>query len=286
MNTNLILLLHGPILSNGINFLTSEIHKSPDERKNVRTNFDSSENIRLLSILFRKYGFKIIYSGWQEDEEWLNNNTHILDGFCVNDENLYKDESNFLGKPIQNNKEKFIAGCLYGINYSINLFGNESIVVRMRSDIAVDIKKICDEILKITHLPKALLIEYADPENIFFIPDFIFISNIKLQLDVYKHLSDLYKLNGSAYHLSHHIDLGATFLKFKLENKLEQLICMSQSFHESMVWRGIPRYYQKAFISNPKPYYFDCLVDYPINFTLDDLSKIIPPELSGRFTAP
>ena len=71
MNITKILLLHGPILSNGINFLSSEMHKSPDERKNIRANFDSSENIRLLSILYRFYGFKVIYSGWQEDEEWL-----------------------------------------------------------------------------------------------------------------------------------------------------------------------------------------------------------------------
>jgi len=282
MNITKILLLHGPILSNGINFLSSEMHKSPHERKNVRTNFDSSENIRLISILYKMYGFKVIYSGWQEDEEWLKNNAHLFDGYCVSNQNIYKDESVFLGRPIQNNKEKFIAGCLSGINYSLNLFGNDSIVVRMRSDLAVDIKKINEEISKITHLPKAFLMEYADPGNIFFVPDFIFISYIELQFQVYNHLYEMYTLNGYAYHLSHHIDLGATFLKLKNENKLDQLICMSQSLHDSMVWRGVPRYYQKAFITNFEYYYFDCIVDYPINFSLSDLIKSIPLELNGK----
>ena len=284
MNINNILLLHGPILSNGINFLSSEIHKSPDERKNIRANFDSSENIRMLSILYKAYGFKVVYSGWQEDEEWLKANAYLFDGYCVNNQNIYKSESDFLGRKIQNNKEKFIASCLSGINHSLNLFGSNSIVVRMRSDIAVDIKKVNEEILKIMHLKKAFLMEYANPANIFFVPDFIFISYIELQYQVYKHLSDMYKLNGSAYHLSHHIDLGATFLKLKNENKLEHLICMNQSIHDNMVWRGIPRYYQKAFIVNPENYYFECIVDYPINFSINDLEKSIPPELTGKIS--
>ena len=145
MILNKFLILHGPVISNGINFLTSEIYKTPDERKNVRVNYDASENIRLLSFIFKRYGYRIIYSGWQEDEEWLINNSHLFDGYCINNQNLYKEESNFLGKQIQNNKEKFIAGCLSGINYTINHFGNEGIVVRMRSDIAVDVNKIFEE---------------------------------------------------------------------------------------------------------------------------------------------
>jgi hypothetical protein len=282
MKFNKILLLHGPILSNGINFLTADIYRTPQERKNVRVDYDAKENIRSLSILFKKYGFIIVYSGWEEDEAWLKSNESIFDGYCISSQNSFKNESDFLGEKIQNNKEKFIAGCLSGINHSINLFGLNNIVVRMRSDIAVDVRIINEEILKIVNLPKSFLIEYADPKNIFFVPDFIFISYIDMQLQVYQHLYEMYKLNSNAYHLSHHIDLGATFLKLKNEKNLEQLICMSQSLHESMIWRGIPRYYQKSYISNLESYYFNCLVNYPMNFTIEDLIRKIPPELSGK----
>jgi hypothetical protein len=281
MNTNKILLLHGPILSNGINFLSSEIYRTPQDRKKVRNDFDCRENIRLLSILFKKYGFLIIYSGWQEDEKWLESNAHIFDGYCISNQNLYKDESEFLGKRIQNNKEKLIASCFAGINFAINKFGNNSIVVRMRSDMAVDIKKINEEIMKIIDLPKALLIEFADPENIFYVPDSIFISFIEPQLQIYQHLSDIYKTKGGGYHLSIHIDLGATFLKLKNEKKLGELICMSQSFYDTMIWRGIPRYYQKAYISKLENYWFDCIINYPAGYTLNDLIKMIPAELAA-----
>lgn len=277
-----ILLLHGPVLSNGINFLSAEICRTPAERKKVRVDFDARENIRLLCILFKKYGYIVIYSGWSEDEDWLKSNSYLFDSYCISSQNLLKSESNFLGSNIQNNKEKFIAGCLAGINHATKLYGTDSIVVRMRSDIAVDILKINEEIIKIINLPKSIVIEYVDPSNIFFVPDFIFISHIKIQLLIYEHLNEMYKQKGFAYHLSHHIDLGATLLKFKNEKKLDELICMNQIIHESMVWRGVPRFYQRSYLSKKENYYFNCVVNYPNNFTLEDLIEQIPNELSGQ----
>ena len=282
MEIKKILLLHGPILSNGINFLSAEIYRSPSERKKVRVDYDARENIRLLSILFRKHGYIIIYSGWHEDDDWLKANKYLFDSYCVSNQNLLRSESNFLGNKIQNNKEKFIAGCLTGVNHAAKLFGNDSIVVRMRSDIAVDIIKINEEILKIINLPKSFVIEYADPDNIFFVPDFIFISHISVQIKIYQHLFEMYREKGFAYHLSHHIDLGATLLKFKNEKKIEELICMNQIVHDSMVWRGIPRYFQKAYLSKFENYFFDCIVNYPNNFSVEDLINRIPAELSGQ----
>lgn len=277
-----VLLLHGPIISCGINFLSAQINRTPEERKKVWAEYSSKENIRSLSIIFRKYGYKILYSAWNEDKDWILNNSELFDGFCFSDQSIYPEETLFQSKLIQNNKEKLFYSCQAGIKLAKSKFGEECIVVRMRSDICIDIEAIELEVLKINHNNDSILIEYAHPNNTYFVPDFILISSLPVQQMIYDHLVEL-NSQGISYHISSHIDLGATFLFLQEQNKLKQIMCMSQRVHNTMVWRGIPRYYEFNYNKSHEALFFDCIAIYPKYFSLQDLISSIPTELSGRF---
>jgi hypothetical protein len=281
MKMNKVLILHGPIISSGINFLSAQIFRTPQERKSVRAEFNSAENTRSLAKLFRMYGYKIIYSGWNEDEEWIRANSNLFDAFCISNQSLFPDETLFQSRPIQNNKQKLFFGCLAGVKLVQEKFGSECVVVRMRSDICVDVKAIDQEVIKANGNPKSILIEYANPSNTYFVPDFLFISTLPVQLKIYQHLVDI-NARDESYHISSHIDLGATFLMFLEQKELDSIILMHKRIYESMVWRGIPRYFELAYKKSEELLFFDCFLIYPKDFSLQDLIKAIPPELSGR----
>ena len=279
-----ILLLHGPINSNGINFLSSELFKTPSERANVRADFDASENIKALAFLFRRLDFKIIYSGWEEDESWLIENVNLFDSICISNQSELPSESNFLNEKIQNNKLKLYTGCLNGILHIESIFGSNCIVVRMRSDIGIDVELINREVKNNIQFPNSISLEYADPKNTYFVPDFIFISTLQIQKYIYGHLTTICK-NGFAYHVSSHIDFGATLLRMRDEKLLDTILTMDHRLYDGMVWRGLPRYYAFPVNSSYKSLYFGCIIKYPEQISIKNLIDSISPELIGNFVS-
>lgn len=254
-----VLLLQGPVVSNGINFVTSHLYRTPEQRKPVRADYDAGENIRMLSHVFRARGWKVVYSAWKEDEAWIRQNAVLFDGNCVSDQSSFREDSAFMGRVIQNNKEKLYFGCLAGLNQVRERFGEDCWVLRMRS----------------------VLIEYAEPRNTYFVPDFLMLSAWTSQHQLYAHLTDVCA-RGVSYHISSHIDHGAGFLKLLEDGSVDLIACMKAQVHMTMVWRGIPRYYLLALQDYHEDYFFDCVLQYPASVKLADLVRMIPQELSGR----
>lgn len=276
-----VLLLQGPIVSNGINFLTSHRFRTPEQRKPAWAVYNAQENIRALSHVFRARGYKVVYSAWTEDEDWIRQNADLFDGYCVSDQSNFREDSRFMGRVIQNNKEKLYVGCKAGLDRVREIFGEDCWVLRMRSDIAVDPALIDQELKTLAEHPRAVLIEYADPSNTYFVPDFLMLSAWATQHHIYAHLTDVCA-RGVSYHISSHIDHGAALLKLTQEGLIDLIVCMQAPVHLTMVWRGIPRFYVLALEDYREDYFFDCVIKYPSNVKLGDLIRMIPEEMTGR----
>jgi len=276
-----VLLLQGPVVSNGINFVTSHLYRTPEQRKPVWAAFNAEENIRVLSHVFRARGWKVVYSAWREDEAWITQNAHLFDGHVISDQSNFREDSRFMGRVIQNNKEKLYFGCLAGLLRTRELFGEDCWVLRMRSDIAVDPVLMDQELLKLAASPRAVLIEYAEPRNTYFVPDFLMLSAWASQHALYAHLTDVCA-RGVSYHISSHIDHGAGFLKLLEDGVIDLVACMKAQVHRTMVWRGIPRYQLLALQDYQEDYFFDCVLQYPAGVKLADLVRMIPRELAGQ----
>jgi hypothetical protein len=278
---NKVLLLQGPIESVGINFFSERIYRTPEERKLVWAKYDCGENVRALSHVFRSFGYKIVYSAWSEDSDWIIKNANLFDAVCVNSQAEIASTVEFMGRPIQNNKEKLYRSIYAGLIEIQKQFGADCAIVRMRSDIAVDIREIEKAVEISEQFQSSFLVEYADQTNIFYVPDFITVGSLALTMSLYRNLISLCDRNES-YHISSHIDHGIELFNLQEKGILKHLICMHKEVHDSMVWRGIPRFYGQAYTQSTVDLLFNCSVKYPSTHSVESIKAHMNPMLSGR----
>jgi hypothetical protein len=275
-----VLLLQGPIESKGINFLTTQLYKTPEARIRVSGTFNAQENIRSLSYVFRSRGYKIVYSGWSEDAAWLNTNKDLFDACCISEQQDIPDSVEFQGRSIPNNKEKLYFSLHQGLRTVEREYG-DCMVVRLRSDVAVDVCEVDNMMQTAFAYPNSILVEYANPENILFVPDFITIAGLGLHLKLYGNLSKICRASGG-HHISSHIDHGIEMLRLKERGELSHVICMSRQLHDSMVWRGLPRYYANYREDVSAKLFFNCLLNHPVGLNSEQVLQNMHPELAGR----
>jgi hypothetical protein len=276
-----VLLLHGPIQSIGINFLTSQLHAAPEDRNRVSAAFSAAENIRSLSHVFRGRGYKVVYSGWSEDQAWITQHQSLFDAYCINDQKELPDSVEFQGRLIQNNKEKLYFSLYQGLREIESVMGQDCTVVRLRSDVAVDVKEIDKLVLTCFNYPQSILVEFANPDNVLFVPDFITIADLATHSKLYRNLSRLCRQSGG-HHISSHIDHGIEFLRMREQSELSQVICMTRALHDAMVWRGLPRYYAQTDGDPSEKLLFNCLINYPPGMNFEAMLKSLHPNLAGR----
>jgi hypothetical protein len=276
---NKVLLLQGPLDSKGINFLTPELCGNSGDH--VFAQFDTRENIRALSYIFRNHGYRIVYSGWEEDRLWLSENSQLFDAVCVNNQDNIPNTCEFFGKNIQNNKEKLYFSIYQGLLEIQRKISENCLVLRLRSDVAVDIRQLEKFTPALLLYQDSIIIEYAKTDNTYFVPDFLTVASLDTHLRLYKNLIEICKRQGG-YHISSHIDHGLEFLNMQLRGELSEVICMGSEVHNSIVWRGIPRYYANLKIDTSNVLLFDCLIKYPNGANIDSVIKSIHPELLGK----
>jgi hypothetical protein len=275
-----VLLLQGPVESKGVNFLTAQLYNTQEERARVCATFNAQENIRSLSYVFRSRGYKIVYSGWSEDTAWLHTNKDLFDACCISEQKDIPDSVEFQGRTIPNNKEKLYFSLHQGLKVVAHEFG-DCMVVRLRSDVAVDVNEIDKMTMTAIAYPNSILVEYADPDNVLFVPDFVTIAGLGLHLKLYGNLSKICRENGG-HHISSHIDHGIEMLRLKERGELSHVICMSRSLHDSMVWRGLPRFYANHLEDASAKLFFNCLLNHPAGMNSEQILQNMHPELAGR----
>ena len=268
MNPQKVLLLHGPLNSVGTNLIVQRFYPDPVERKRAWAAFNCEQNVIALSVVFRQLGFKVCYSGWVEDRAWLEANASLFDALVVSDPAGLKEESIVTGQAVPNNKEKFYYSVWQGLEEIERTLGADALVFRLRSDIAVRPDLAAAELAKVVPGSGRLMIEYLNAVNMLAVPDFMLAAEARVMKAAY---GDMFRRSreGREFHVSSHIDHAFTYISLQRAGVAGEIQCMGRAIFDSMIWRGIPRYYELLLEERPDhQYVFDVLLsvppDYPI----------------------
>jgi len=275
-----ILLLHGPLRSTGINSVTQQLFKTEDVRAKGVFPFQAEANTFALSTVFRAHGYKIVYSGWDDDREWLEANRELFDVLVLSDQSNLKDKDVRQGFVIPNHKERFFFGVYRGLEAVQQHYGADAVVFRLRSDMAVRVELAQEEINKAIVKPGILLIDYLDPANLLRFPDFMTCGRVKTVLALFQDMA-LRSIAGEGYHVSSHIEHGLTAARLQQEGVIGEIGSMSRALFDSLVWRGIPRYLEYGF-TDYQEMAFGMIFTVPPNLNLQEYIDNIPAVLSGR----
>lgn len=263
-----VLLLHGPISSVGINLVSQNLVPGPGEsRQTFSQAFDCRANIIALSMAFRRLGYKVGYSGWNEDREWLEANSQLFDCMAISDQTNLKSEDMVGATVLQNNKDKLFFSVAEGLSEVERHFGCDALVMRLRSDSTVNPRLVEDEMVLAQARPGGMRIEYLDGGNLLWVPDFMMIARVGIMHAMYQEMFQR-SVNHKGYHVSSHIDISLTLIGMLQSGRLTAVECMSRALFDSLIWRGIPRYVEQVLYPLNKPFAFSCTLNVPPEFDL------------------
>ncbi|HEX8606333.1 MAG TPA: hypothetical protein VF774_27065 [Pseudoduganella sp.] len=276
-----VLLLHGPLNSVGTNLIVQRFYPDPVERKRSWAAFNCEQNIIALSVTFRALGFKICYSGWNEDRAWLEANSGLFDNLVIVDQSGLKEESMFVGRAVPNNKEKFYYSAWQGLCEIERATGSDALVFRLRSDIAVRPDLAAAELDKVHPGSGRLMIEYLNAANMLAVPDFMLAGELRVMKTIY---GDMFQRSraGEDFHISSHIDHSLTYILLQQAGLVGEIQCMGRLLYDSMVWRGIPRYFEQTVAgADAQQLVFDALLAVPPGFDVHaQVRGAAPPAVS------
>jgi hypothetical protein len=275
-----VLLLHGPVEAKGINPITQNIARDSQSRTEISEPFHASHVINAMSYVFRVQGWKVIYSGWEEDAEWLRTRSSYIDHIIISDQNALPSETIFRGVPIQNNKEKLYYGVLRGAQAAQESYGADALVFRLRSDVAVHYAYAMLEMLRLERNPDAVMIEYMDMSKPFSMPDFMNMASARIMTAIYQHLFDRSRA-GTPYHISSHVEHSMAYMQLQEDGVISDMLCMGRQLYDSVVWRGVPRYLENVFEGFAKDLYFGGKVDRNPEVRVADLVALMRNEDKG-----
>lgn len=248
--------------------------------------YDARYCISETSRVFRALGYKIAYSGWLEDEEWLNANCELFDYLVVSDQHQLSTESSYFGKTIGNNKDKLYYAALRGLQLIRAELGDHARVFRVRADATVHQGLIDAYLSRIAPGSGDLMIEYYNVTNMLSTPDFLLLGESGVMTTLYEGMFQR-SVSGAAYHVSSHIDHMLSYLLLQQQGLVGQIVCMSRQLYDTLLWRGMPRYFHDAidpgFVTKLA---FDMALQLPAGVRVEDLIASIPSAATGNEPLP
>lgn len=269
-----VLLMHGPTLM-PFRPPYPELWSYPN------VAYDSRTGITLMARAFRALGFKIAFSGWEEDGDWLRENAALFDFVAISDQHRLHTQSNFYGSPIANNKEKLYYAVLAGVRAIRAGLGDDAVVYRVRSDATVHQGHIALHVSQIRRHSGDIMIEYCDAKNMFSTPDFMLLGEVAVLDAIYTALYDNSRA-GTSYHVSSHIDHTLTYLALKEAGVVGRIICMNKDVYNSVVWRGLPRHFEEIDPNLSATRGFGIEILPGGGLTVEQLGAQIAPGASGK----
>lgn len=269
-----VLLLHGP---------TQLPFRPPYPSELFYPNvpYDSRPGIVLMARVYRAIGFKIAFSGWEEDGEWLRENAELFDFVTVSDQHILHTESNYYGKVIGNNKEKLYYAALAGIRAVRAALGDDAIVFRLRADVTVHQAHVAMQVVQVRRGSGDIMIEYMDVSKIHSTPDFMLLGEVAVLDAIYTGLYERSRA-GEAYHVSSHVDHTMTYLALQEQGVVGRIISMNKAIHDSVIWRGIPRHFQEVDPSLHATRAFGAELALSGGLTVTQLLEQMDPGVSGK----
>ncbi|RZT05400.1 hypothetical protein SAMN05216319_5308 [Duganella sp. CF402] len=248
--------------------------------------YDARYCITQMARVYRALGYKIVYSGWLEDEEWLNANRELFDYLVVSDQHQLNTESSYFGNTIGNNKDKLYYAALQGLRLIRAELGDHALVFRVRADVTLNQRLIDAHLTRIAPGSGDLMIEYCNVTNMMSTPDFLLLGESGVMATLYEGMFQR-SVSGAAYHVSSHIDHMLSYLLLQQQGLVGQIVCMSRQLYDTLLWRGVPRYFHQdidpGFLDKLA---FDTAVVIPAGLRVEDLIARIPPEATGNAPLP
>lgn len=280
MSINKVLLMQGPLNVNGIDLVLQYLYPDTTKRSHVWVKYNCETNIRYMSMAFRSKGFKICYSGWNEDREWLEANRDLFDFLAISDQTNLRTHNIRGGTYISNNKEKMYFAAQEGLAAITEVCGNNAAVLRIRSDVAVNQELMALQMERIKQGSNIVLIEYLLTDKMLAIPEIMHMGEISILRMIYTDLYTRSRTNTS-YHLSSHVEHGISLVKLKQAGVISSIQCMSKACFDSMVLKGGPRYFEYMFPDMHNNYFFDGEMSVPQNYNIDAIIAGFPEFVAG-----
>jgi hypothetical protein len=286
MSSEKILLLHGPVDSYGHNGVSQTLvvaEQDYSDRDPDDLYYNCRPNIVALANAFRARGFKIAYSGWEDDRVWLTKNARHFDCCCFSVQNDIKNRTEWMGIKVSNNKDRFYYIVSQGLKLiRENVTGNAN-VFRMRSDIAVDPALALQEMARLEAHPQQLIIEYLNADNLHKMPDFLSTASLEVLEAIYHGLAERSRA-GQGHHVSSHMEHFLAYLLAKEAGIVSDIVCMGKNIFDSLVWRGVPRYLEYSVSDFTRTLFFDGSLSVPPAMTAQSIINSIAPELAVQNT--
>jgi hypothetical protein len=277
-------LLHGPIDSVGINVVSQHLHPTAHDRAEALAHFSCKQNILTMARIFRAMGFKVCYSGWNEDRPWLEENSALFDCLAISDQTQLKSQDVRGDLIFPNNKEKFYYAAYQGLLALEAKFGADAVVLRLRSDVLVAPDLALAEVARVERDPAVLLIECMRMERVLSFPDFMLVAVLGVMRDIYEGMYTRSRA-GTAYHLSSHVDHSLTCIGMQQQGRLREIQAMGREIFDSVVWRGMPRYLEKYVEPQVPQLAFNVTVAVPADFSIERIVSSVPKLLAGQLAA-
>ncbi|MGZ3184118.1 MAG: hypothetical protein ACXU8N_16905 [Telluria sp.] len=280
-----VLLLQGPLHYRGINPITQNLFTDKESRAKGAGHFSADQTILAMALVFRGLGFKIVYSGWTDDAAWFDDQAALFDHVVLSDQSQLASQSVFKGEVIPNNKEKLYYAAWRGMQKVVEAWGEEPVVFRLRSDIAVDYRCALAEAARLAPGSRELLVEYYDTKRAMWMNDFMQIARAGVLLAVYRELTER-SLSNQSFHVSSHVDHYMTYFKLYNDGALSRLLCMNRAMYDSVVWRGIPRYMETVFPAATENLFFGGALEFPTEHSFEAVYANLDPAARGTRVPP
>ena len=223
----IIAIIQGPVSSPGRTFSTNRMRELGrfNNESDLVIDFNSRSTILENIKKIHDCGIATIYSGWLGDcppdfkEEIEDMGTKVILSDATNAPSVFEKDTPFKNVLAVANKTKQYYSLFHGLKSIKNL--SEHLVIKMRSDMTLDLDKLLTEIYKhrnslisdSTILIQHLKYQAHSKRLSFWIPDFIFVG----RGDVIRHISEdllIRSLNNDSYSNNPHVDLGNAILRF------------------------------------------------------------------------
>jgi hypothetical protein len=276
-----VLLLHGPLQSDGINEVTQYLVTDPRDRPAAWEPFHAGHTVQAMSIAFRRAGFRIVYSGWVEDADWLQRHANLFDALVLSEQRHIPHEAEFGGTRIPNNKEKIYLASARGLAEVERRFGGTARVLRCRSDVCIDPVIVSREFGKLIPGSRRFLVEYFNGHKMFALPDFMLGGECAVLRLLY---DELYARSaaGRADHMSSHVDHSLGCIRLFQAGRAGEMVAMGRLAFDSVTWRGVPRHLSRGVDDAAQHRMFDCVLQAPPGLDVEGIVGAVPAALTDR----
>jgi len=256
--------LQGPLTSVGRTYFSSELHAHDERVLGVQTEtdhalpYDARANVMELARIFRFLGLPVVYSGWETDRAWLEQESHRFDALVISNDDLAQARSHShpalaSRRLLLNNKEKLYCSSWAGLQAAHETLGLRY-ALKMRSDIFLDPAHLVENLDRMHSQPRylgvqRLVVRDGQPDP-FSLADFFTQGSTELQIALF---GDLYhrSVAGQAYHESPHPDFFLGLLTQVREGRMDGIFTAQAALLRQLIWRGVPASVGALFDSMP-----------------------------------